>query len=409
MADGVAHKPPASVAPPLQQPPAVVVPPPTVDVSKLLSDLLSRGVIKPESKATESTAAAKDEASNVKAGSSTDVSKESDNKSDEKTASDPQKARDDGGKLDSAVQEELDKLEVDLDATVPEITFKSDLKMRHELLIERLHTGKQCSACGYRFTTKQTELYAKHLDWHFRLNRKGKDGTVSHRELYPSADEWINWEIEEDPNKPAEGEGDQEDAQVVISTVTLTGRLGEDTCLVCKEPFNTFYNEEEDEWQFANCVSHNNNNFHPSCYEDYKQTAGDSPPPMTPIKEPVSNLFSDATNTRDSLDDSVFEASVSDQLSSSAPPSQNSEQPICEEDVSSQQDHVKLSDEKPVKTEEQLEENSPPDATDASKEQKGDSVETEVPSPVCQKLSEEKPIKVEKNEVTTVKAEPKSP
>ena len=39
---------------------------------------------------------------------------------------------------------------------------------------------------------------------------------------------------------------------------------------MCKEAFETFYNENDDEWQFAHCVKVDGDNFHPNCYGDYQ-------------------------------------------------------------------------------------------------------------------------------------------
>ena len=39
-------------------------------------------------------------------------------------------------------------------------------------------------------------------------------------------------------------------------------------CSVCKESFDTFYNEAEDEWQFGNCMKFEGKNIHPNCYDD---------------------------------------------------------------------------------------------------------------------------------------------
>lgn len=42
---------------------------------------------------------------------------------------------------------------------------------------QKLYAGIQCASCGTRFTGMQTEKYKEHLDWHFRQNKRDKEGT----------------------------------------------------------------------------------------------------------------------------------------------------------------------------------------------------------------------------------------
>ena len=57
---------------------------------------------------------------------------------------------------------------------------------RYESVVTKLYTGIQCYSCGMRFTSSQTDVYADHLDWHYRLNRSEKDVSrkVTHRRWY---------------------------------------------------------------------------------------------------------------------------------------------------------------------------------------------------------------------------------
>lgn len=47
---------------------------------------------------------------------------------------------------------------------------------RHQAVINHLFQGLQCSSCGQRFPDDARQQYSEHLDWHFRQNRKEKDG-----------------------------------------------------------------------------------------------------------------------------------------------------------------------------------------------------------------------------------------
>jgi len=336
-------------APPQQHPydpdfPSHTVPPPAptqqqqqVNVNKLLTDLLSMGIIPGNTKPVTTTTAApvvktepatdvpivtssQDAPPTITVASTNSASSVPTIVIPEKTPEVVVPVTKVEVKEEAVVRRSPSPFDEDLiialdpDANLPVVTFDSDLKERHEEIIKRLYTGIQCSACGFRFTTRQTDLYAEHLDWHYRLNRKEKEiGVVQHREIYPTAGEWICAEDDEaamEPKNPfgeeEEEEGPETAAFDVDSTVPLTGTPGEDVCAVCKEPFDTFYNEAEDEWQFGNCMKFEGRNIHPSCYDD-RALIG----PQTPIKiEPYQPMYERADDGIPGLDTIKEEASV---------------------------------------------------------------------------------------------------
>lgn len=57
---------------------------------------------------------------------------------------------------------------------------------RHESVVTKLYSGNQCCLCSMRFTASQTDMYADHLDWHFRQNHAGKVASkkITHRRWY---------------------------------------------------------------------------------------------------------------------------------------------------------------------------------------------------------------------------------
>lgn len=59
---------------------------------------------------------------------------------------------------------------------------------RFESVVTKLYSGNQCCLCSMRFTAAQTDMYADHLDWHFRQNHAGKVASkkVTHRRWYYS-------------------------------------------------------------------------------------------------------------------------------------------------------------------------------------------------------------------------------
>ncbi|XP_010218725.1 PREDICTED: pre-mRNA cleavage complex 2 protein Pcf11 [Tinamus guttatus] len=122
-----------------------------LDVNELFAKLLSTGILKPSK--TDSTSAQVNE-----------------------TSAQP-----------AAEEEEDDQNE---DQNVPDLTnfTVEELRQRYDSVINRLYTGIQCYSCGMRFTTSQTDVYADHLDWHYRQNRTEKDVSrkVTHRRWYYS-------------------------------------------------------------------------------------------------------------------------------------------------------------------------------------------------------------------------------
>ena len=98
---------------------------------------------------------------------------------------------------------------------IPDLTnFDTEL-LKHKYLgaIQSLYSGIQCATCGNRFnqhdsnaTTSAGSRYSKHLDWHFRQNKKEKDeiNKAHSRAWYYVLHEWIQYEelSEEAANLP---------------------------------------------------------------------------------------------------------------------------------------------------------------------------------------------------------------
>lgn len=59
---------------------------------------------------------------------------------------------------------------------------------RYDAVVVELHRGTQCSSCGLRFKEANNENYRKHLDWHFRVNRKEKETVAAHRSWFITMD-----------------------------------------------------------------------------------------------------------------------------------------------------------------------------------------------------------------------------
>ncbi|KAK7925136.1 hypothetical protein WMY93_007446 [Mugilogobius chulae] len=194
-----------------------------VDVNDLLSKLISTGIIK---------------------GSQTDTS----------TSQAP------GGPplapVAAPVVEEEEDEEEPAEDDLPDLTsFSLDtMKVRYESVVTRLYTGNQCCLCSMRFTAAQTDLYADHLDWHFRQNHAGKVAAkkVTHRRWYYGLTDWIEFEEIADLEERAKSQ-------------SLRRKRGGSLCEICQEPFETYWVEEEEDWFLKNAIRVDDKNFHPAC------------------------------------------------------------------------------------------------------------------------------------------------
>ncbi|XP_054611775.1 pre-mRNA cleavage complex 2 protein Pcf11 [Dunckerocampus dactyliophorus] len=185
----------------------------------------------------------------------------------------------------AAEEEEDEEAEDDF----PDLTnFKvDDMKQRYESVVTKLYSGNQCCLCSMRFTTTQTDLYADHLDWHFRQNHAGKVAgkKITHRRWYYSLVDWIEFEEIADLEERAkshffekENEEEVQKNQAAAkekefqSVKATKDQVGE-SCEICQEPFETYWVEEEEDWFLKNAIRVDDKNFHPACFEDYKNTS----------------------------------------------------------------------------------------------------------------------------------------
>ncbi|XP_074839592.1 pre-mRNA cleavage complex 2 protein Pcf11 [Carettochelys insculpta] len=239
-----------------------------VDVNELFSKLLKTGILK-VSKTTDSSSAQVNE-----------------------TSSQP------------VPEEDEDDQEQSEDQDVPDLTnfTVEELKQRYDSVINRLYTGIQCYSCGMRFTTSQTDVYADHLDWHYRQNRTEKDISrkVTHRRWYYSLTDWIEFEEIADLEERAKSQFfEKVHEEVVLKTQEAAkekefqsvpaGPAGADeSCEICQEQFEQYWDEEEEEWHLKNAIRVEEKIYHPSCYEDYQKASSFDCTP-SPSKTPVEN------------------------------------------------------------------------------------------------------------------------
>ncbi|NXI68712.1 PCF11 protein, partial [Anseranas semipalmata] len=190
------------------------------------------------------------------------------------------------------------------DQDVPDLTnfTVEELRQRYDSVINRLYTGIQCYSCGMRFTTSQTDVYADHLDWHYRQNRTEKDVSrkITHRRWYYSLTDWIEFEEIADLEERAKSQFfEKAHEEVVLKTQEAAkekefqsvpaGPAGAvESCEICQEQFEQYWDEEEEEWHLKNAIRVDEKIYHPSCYEDYQNTSSFDCTP-SPSKTPVEN------------------------------------------------------------------------------------------------------------------------
>ncbi|TRZ03289.1 hypothetical protein DNTS_006717 [Danionella cerebrum] len=181
-------------------------------------------------------------------------------------------------------EEEVEE-EQEEDDDVPDMTafVLDEMKTRHDSIITKLYTGIQCYSCGMRFTASQTDVYADHLDWHYRQNRSEKDFSkkVTHRRWYYGLTDWIEFEEIADLEERAKSQFFERVHEEVIQktqeaakekefqSVKAAADVVHELCEICQEQFEMYWEEEEEEWHLKNAIR----TYHPSCFEDYQKTS----------------------------------------------------------------------------------------------------------------------------------------
>ncbi|XP_078078009.1 pre-mRNA cleavage complex 2 protein Pcf11 isoform X1 [Mustelus asterias] len=197
-----------------------------------------------------------------------------------------------------------DDEEEENEESIPDLTgFQIDeLKQRYDGVISRLYTGIQCYSCGMRFTASQTDVYADHLDWHYRMNRMEKDITkkVTYRKWYYSLTDWIEFEEIADLEERAKSQFFEKVHEEVVQRTQEAAKEKEfqsvpagpagvhEVCEICQEAFEQYWDEDEEEWHLKNAVRVDNRTYHPACYEDYKNASFTDTTP-SPSEAPIEN------------------------------------------------------------------------------------------------------------------------
>lgn len=202
----------------------------------------------------------------------------------------------------------------------------------------------QCRQCANRYPQgeKGQASLDKHLDWHFRQNRRAKDSAVrgQSRSWFSKLEEWIRGGHDDTAPGKHSGQGGigeesggngvgggigasltpTQEAELKAATKSFVVAPSDDPdaatrpCPVCKELFKSEWSEEEEEWIWKNCLLVDKTYYHGSCFYSAKtlsQNVGkknqgestgsrDGTPQPTMIKtivEPMAKIEEEQNNT----------------------------------------------------------------------------------------------------------------
>ena len=189
-----------------------------------------------------------------------------------------------------------------LSAPAVEITTASIKIPRPDLSSRRLYKAKpsQCMTCGRRFaaTPEGKARKARHLDYHFRMNKRLVDVDLASRAAVcrawlPSVREWISIreqddadEILDDKIKPQANGGAAEINGVakkenIIAYVRVPEQAAMDesaqngqelnVCPICQEEFKSVWHDGAQEWVWMDAVKAGSRVYHASCYNEVKR------------------------------------------------------------------------------------------------------------------------------------------
>ncbi|KAK3591756.1 hypothetical protein CHS0354_019528 [Potamilus streckersoni] len=196
---------------------------------------------------------------------------------------------------------------------VPDMTDLNldKLKIYHKGVIDRLYSGIQCSSCGTRFTLDDTDKYREHLDWHFRQNKRDKKEykVTRCKKWFYGMHDWTQYEEVGDTEEIARSSIFEQmmaptpapaaPAQMPFTLIKVpegasvtkcpraTGEDKDDLCEICHEPFEQYWDEDQEEWHLRDAIRVNEKTFHPICYEDYSELSDSTPSPSDfPVTKP---------------------------------------------------------------------------------------------------------------------------
>ncbi|TCD68212.1 hypothetical protein EIP91_011384 [Steccherinum ochraceum] len=143
----------------------------------------------------------------------------------------------------------------------------------------------QCKQCGIRFadTPSAKKKLQDHLDMHFQVNRKASQavGRGHSRDWYIGVEDWTH-----DINIDVKGKGradaphsmkaaaaaDAAKVEAELRALYVVVPPGDEakpiSCPICKEPFKSEFNEDDEEWIWRNAVRKDDKIYHAVCHAE---------------------------------------------------------------------------------------------------------------------------------------------
>jgi len=153
-----------------------------------------------------------------------------------------------------------------------------------EILMQE-HLPHPCRQCANRYPEGEAGQHSldDHLDWHFTQNRRARASIVrgQSRAWFDPASRWIRSGID-DVMPGASGapgwEGEDAEFEQALRDkianayvpVPDGSELASHTCRICKEPFQSEWSEDLEEWIWRNAVLIEGNHYHASCFYSAK-------------------------------------------------------------------------------------------------------------------------------------------
>lgn len=203
-----------------------------------------------------------------------------------------------------------------LSILIPNLYFSKRAPMHVPFLYERLTL--HCKQCGLRFpdTDEGRVANTAHLDWHFRQNRKLTDNVLKSlsRDWFLNENDWLELRNVDTTSKQApsffetsasagpQGDADLSKVAAVVPSIPMVDGV-DAVCYVCKEKFETFWDEDEEEWMMRDAVMINGKVFHTACYEEANKslispTVGQSSASFAKRRSPGADTIGDSKKIR---------------------------------------------------------------------------------------------------------------
>jgi len=154
------------------------------------------------------------------------------------------------------------------------------LIIRYDSIIDSLHKPRiTCQYCGIPFNEIYGEAYQRHADWHLQDTLRFKDHKYTRSSPWFMTEEWFNYSEIELVNKAQSIDSDristdnasQSNARVISSSSNEdvpSSATDLRECYLCKEMFEEYHDDEDDEWKLRNSVLKDEKAFHRLCLED---------------------------------------------------------------------------------------------------------------------------------------------